>query len=463
MLILHHPYLSVDLDTAFNGAAIARGGWAQAVAQIAPGETYLEADEKVTVQLTQDSDVYRAAFLSALTQLSQYVRELQSADHPDHLNPAAHVYVRAKTSTEVNSRWARVTEITIQELSPLHYGSTIPKIKVHFSREGLWRGIDPTGYPTELVDLSGEESSMRSTSDMGDGCHFTINPLDILGDAPGTLKFTIWKSADFDGYGFCLVKRTAFTTAELNAFDPFIWFDDNIAGSPTMVSKATMDAALTVTMDTTHPTTYHRVQATGQTTTFAIDPAAYAGRFTAYVIYAAYEDTATVRLTHGFTAGVIVSTETKELDQNITGSAYLLCDMGQIQIPHDTQRIRGDLTYSSDYIIRVITDDSTNSKTFVVGICLVPVEDQSLSAELLPDNYQTIIDGEIQRVYHLTYPAGEFAQAEQPYGLFPKLTPAKYNRFYILPEGRLLMNPAVDINMLVHYIPRWHTISSEVV
>ena len=457
MLTISDPNLSVDLDNPDAGLSIAKNGWSQETPNAGAHGIFYDVEEKISIAMLDARDEDRSLLMQDIALLGQRAEQLQSADHVDHLNPAVHVVMMAQTPTELTERWALVKSIKIDKLSTMHYAASgYPRLALEITREGLWRGKNPTESPTSLA-----YTTLRATSAMGNGCHVTIDPAVINGDAPGLCMFALRKASNMDGSRVVIVRKTATTTAELDLFKPFHWVDDATTAPPT-VTVAAMNAVLPVTMDTLPVATVFNGQAAAYRSGWKIDPKVYNGRFTVYGIYTADEEVASAKVTHGF-SGSQNDGDWKPL-VNLYGSSWTLVNLGQVHIPAGAETIRGNTPTVIDYEINLWVKDAT-TKTFFAGIAMVPVDEQSLATQLQIAGRWVRIDGEISRCYYTMHSGGDYAGAAPVYGRFPTIQPGVYNRFYMLPDDGFyatgsLLNPTININFALNYIPRFMTIST---
>jgi hypothetical protein len=217
------------------------------------------------------------------------------------------------------------------------------------------------------------------------------------------------------------------------------------------------------TPDTLPVTQVHAVNTVNYITSWKVNPADYTGRFTVYGLFlATASDIGEIYVTHGWSGS-------QESNAPVSfkgwyGSSWHLANLGQIHIPRGNQPIRGGQATIADYEVRIRTQ-KTSGNAFVAGICLVPVDKPAINTTISGVDYQTNIDGEVQRIYTTTYPSGDQAGRSTPFGQFLTLEPGKYNRFYILPDDGFtetavvtLIKPTVDIASTLDYIPRYQTL-----
>lgn len=454
--------LTIELNSPGNGTglALARNGWVQEVPNPDPSGVFQDVEETIRISMLDSSDQDRASDLQDIATLGQRARDLQDASHPDFLNPAAHVMIGAKTPTESATRWALIRDLRVSKLSSAHYGVGSPISELKLLREGLWRGLSPSSPATAL-----SSTSLRSVTGLGNGCHVTIPPSSIEGDAPGLVIATIAKTGTTDGYRVRLVRDARLTNTF--AFNPFLWTADPAEiYSQHMVNVSTMPANLEgITPDTIPYTTVQKPGIPGALAGWYIDPLAYAGRHRVLAIYTSYgaeAGGATLRVTHGFTSQNYVYGENVTVD-DLDGTAWSLQELGQITIPAGGQSIRGNAPSSSPYEIRIISVAPAGN-LYLAGICLVPIDLDGVAGELYPSTYTAHFDGEIERLYITVTSTGDNVRTVPISGRFPTIKPGSYNRFYVLPEmggysQSLLINPAQNLTFTLGYIPRYGTIS----
>lgn len=455
---------TVALDTPGNGTglALAPRGWSQGVGEPGPGEVYEDIAERIKLAQLDPLDSTRSAAMKKLYQLGERARDLQDADHIDHLNPGAHVAIKAQTPTETAARWALIKDLRIPKLSPKHYGQGDTPLTLELEREGLWRGIKPGLAPTQLSTLV-----LNSVEGVGNNNYFTIPPGDIAGDAPGIGIFTIETSANSTASKFSLVRRTATSEAALNTFTAFLWAEDATIKSG-MVAKAS--ASLEgVTADQGIPVTnVHQVQTVSTLLQWDIDPAIYYGRFTVYGLYHHYYvgDAGQIRVTHGWSGAGATEADGLQNMVNLSSTEWVAHNLGQVKIPGGGQAIRGAVDSLQDYEITIWSQAAAAASAYLAGIVLVPVDDPYINGDIEVLGYQTVLDGEIERAYLKTVapisPAGKVYQRIAPYGSYLTLRPGFYNRFYLYPDDGLraarfdhLINTAINITTTLNYIPRY--------
>lgn len=445
---------TVELNDPTAELALARQGWAQSGADEPINEIFNDVEEKINLVMLDSSDADRADDLQNIVKLGRLARQLQSSAHPDHLNPAAHVNLKAQTPTEGAPRWSLVRDAKIDKLGTAHYGNGQPSLSFKIMREGFWRGLSPTASPTSL-----SSTTLRSVPGLGNGNHVTIAPASISGDMPGLAIFELSQGA-VSGGRISIVRRIGDSVANLNKFEPYLWSEDQVKSpAPTMIDLTDIAADISPAdaPDTIAPAAVWKETGSSDSSLWKINPVDYSGRYAVYAIYFAASVTGTLTLQTSNTDIFPDSGTTKDM-VIAADTRWTLANMGQIKIPRDGEAVRGAAPAVDAFEI-ALTANVSSGTAYIAGICLVPIDRQIVSSAIT-SGYITSLDGEIERAYYSLLSNGDYVGAADMYGRFPTVQPGFYNRFYILPDSGLgdvgfLIDPADDIDFDLNYIPRY--------
>lgn len=420
--------ITVNLDDGVD-LYLARNGWKQSGPEPGPGDVWYDVEEKIGAQFVDYDGI--ASVLNNLGLLSAEAAAVQGAGHRDYLNPAAHVFIEAKSTAEEYSRWALVRDLHVPDLDTAHYSGRLPRLNIELVREGLWRYAAPGVFTEHVV-----ETTIRSVDGMGNGSHVTIPASFPKGDAPGLLRFTLRPDiSSMITYNFKICRRIAKTSAELDDFQPFLWFEDVTIGTPTLADIDKLASPLD-SMQAITPTQAHEHGIGQLALGWEVEAADYAGRFSVFLIFAGdrgVNDPAEITFQHGFD-GNLTPLTTKELPDQYLNGRWGVLHLGQIEIPNGMGAIRGGLT-NEKYQLLTSIQTTANLNVALAGIVLVPDEPAGFVLPVNPSpSYRSVADGEIERAYTLVHSSGDIQGGiSNIYGPFPTLEPGYYNRFHFLP------------------------------
>lgn len=445
-----NPTLSVDLDDGVT-AAIARGGWPQK----GPGEpiagVWPDVEETIRVSLLTASDL----IYQRLNLLAQRAEAVQSPTHPDHLNPARHVVMKAKTPDELMPRWALVCSIRVEKLDPSHWrsgGRFMLEIKV--LREGLWRGIAPDA-PARIV-YSGEYPPLSNID--------LTHDLAFESDAPSLLIAKI-KTAGSYGTSMAIAPKLypiPPVGVDPTSFSPYLWAGDAMSG-PGLVAINTIGAPF-LNVDWLPGNQAHRVQTTGTFNCTWWIPLSEVGSYSvcAIVLNSGSSGDNKIRLSHrpqnvGYGDGGIGEL----IDIPQLQSRWSMLPLGAVRFPVWGDLVRGEQL--SNYIVEVAI--TRNSGTvYLGGLILIPESDTPPHRTALWGGSRVVVDGEVERVYYVDpdYGIRQFDRQPRHEGPFQTVPfeAGAISRVYLLPTVFGLpyglfppMNAAWNVELSL--IPRW--------
>jgi len=445
--------LVVDLDDGLT-AAIARGGWSQAPPNPLPGGVWGDVDEQVTIALlTADNSVY-----STLAYLAQRVADLQSPLHPDFLHPGAQIAVEARTPDEVSSRWALLSSLSLEKLDPAHYrGQSRTRLKLDFSREGLWRGLSPAEPPAELLPYS----TMTPGSKLAIVNDGYLGSTAVTGDAPPLVNF------DLRPYFGCWLAIA--TSVVVNDFTPFLWAIDLAGIAPTDLLSisglpAPFNAVTALPADACYRLAFGG--ASVRSAHWSLDLTDYFGYFTAYAVTLA-DQPFSLRFYHqwGGDEGVAAYGETVSGTAN-TG-LWTIHRLGTFRIPFSGDPIAGVFPATTYYT--GVTVDSAGGDVYLGGLLLLP---ETAAPQVVPcygsvyGNPITRVSGVLERTYWTTSTGTPIlTQGDVPYGPYQTINPAAglTNNVWLIPvtnpnnlQAIAYFPPATTSwRAGVRYVPRW--------
>lgn len=455
--------VSVNLDDGAD-LYLARNGWKQSGPNPGPAGVWYDVEEKMKAEFVDASDAERAAVLSNLARLAAEAAALQDGGHRDHLNPAAHVAVEAKTPTESATRWALLRDLFVPELDAAHYGQRHTRLDLELTREGLWRGIKPGLSPTTLA-----ATTITSLDGIGNGTAVTINPANIAGDAPGLAVITLMPQNSNHVFYTRVCRRLGLSTAALNTFTPFLWLEDASASNLPSGLTDVEDLFTGADDPSLLPVSqcYMPGASEGGWASWNVDPQAYHGQFSVMLIYATDSADTDPQVSAYVYHGMITTLVNDEVAL-VAGSTWGIRSLGQIKIPHAVDSVRGGLPTSSYKIQVQIESGALNHAAAIAGIVLVPDDPPGFECSVMGiTNIVTVIDGEIERFYRTVggnlsaYTEGAGVGLAGPY---PTVAPGWYNRFLFLPYYNAAKNtgtfvplpaPITAYSLNIGVIPRY--------
>jgi hypothetical protein len=457
---------TVDLDTP--EAKIEKNGWPQSGPTPLPGGRFADVEETIRVAWLKEDDNDRAAEMVKMGNLAIRALQVQNPLHPFYDAPAKHPIIEVKTPTETNTRYATISMIRSPQLDTRHQGNQQwLALSAKVTREGLWRGIKPGSAPINLFS----SATVHSYISGGSVNYVTVDPADIDGDAPGLLRLTVKpKLSPASGFLSDLFVSvvTADSLAELNQME--LW---HLANSATSIENSgtvvdATDAGFGETPDTKAIRWQARQLGTANYN-LANSLARTAGAFQIYVVGCAIpttSDLATSRVLYGFLGGEVVGDPVRYGTDTVS-DPWRLRYLGEVQIPPGGL-VRG-MAASGTFRFRHRFEASANTDFYLAAGFLIPTTEQFFTVRL-PDpaimpiggGDRLVIDGEIERVYLHPEEEESIKWASFPVGgMYPTLTPGKYNRIFFYPmalipstiKGVHKFTNQYSVN--VDYVPRY--------
>lgn len=451
--------VTVSLDDGVN-CAITRGGWAQAGPNPLPGGLWGDVDETVLVSLLgQDDTIY-----GLLSFIARRAEEVQSPLHPDYLNPGVKPFVYAQTPDEGNGRWALVKSLSVEKLDPSHYranGRTTLRIK--FTREGLWRGLEPGSTPLELIAYTSSKTPLEPVQFTND----SIGTTGLLGDAP-PLLITKLRTYPSTSARLAIVPE-AYPDSVTTPYDPFLWAA-SLADTPTLTDISTLTGVFAGADILPGGKCY--LVTDGNYARWQIDLRNYFGQYTAYAVTLSNTG-AELKFAQQFGGGGIDFGDWIPVYNS--NNKWIIHKLGTFRIPFAGESIRGTPPASTYYVGMYISDDAVG-KLYLGGMFLRREPDippqvvASYATSVAPI---TVVDGELEQVYWTDVSGNVvvFDPPEIPSGPFQSVTPGPgvRNYLHLIPVpapgydygGAPVMAETAVWGLGISYIPRWQHINQE--
>jgi hypothetical protein len=445
--------ITADLDDGVN-TAVARGGWSQAPPNPLPGGVWGDVDEQVAVALlTADNTLY-----STIAYLVQRVVELQSPLHPDFLNPAAQIVVEARTPDEAASRWALLSDLTVEKLDPAHYrAGGRSRLKLDFTREGLWRGISPAETPDELRPYALLTPGTKIAI-VNDGY---LGSTPVQGDAPPLVNL--------DVRPYCDTWMAIAVNAVANDFSPFLWAT-NLAGIAPGDLAAISGLAAPFDDATALPgDACYRLALGGgsvRSAHWSINLTDYFGYFTAYAVTLA-DAPFTLRFYHQWGGDTGTPVYGATVQGTADPDAWQIHRLGTVRIPFSGSPIAG--VFPATIYYTGVSCDTAGGGVYLGGLLLLP---ETAVPQVVPC-YGPDLSSPITRVSGLlrhTYWTSSvgvpiMTPGDVPYGPYQTINPAAglSNNLWLVPVpdpndlSATAPFPPANVNWRVgvRYVPRW--------